>query len=86
MKRWKKALILIVALAVVGVLVSSYMHVSGEEIADVSDISTDCIMVVDKLTYHLERTTYTLRPEQIEAFRDLILNTSFTMTFVDTYR
>ena len=86
MKRFRKIMLLLPILIVAAVLLQSYMHVSGYEIDGISDISVDCVVVVDRLTYQQERMSYSLNSEQMEAFRNLILNTTFVRTFSASYR
>ena len=66
--------------AVLGLMLYSYFHVSGKEIDHITDISDSCTLTVEKY-YHLEhinRTEYTLNAEQINQMKDLILNSDFT--------
>ena len=75
-----------IALVVIALLAVSYFHVSGNDIAGVSEISDSCTVTVAKyqvLEYE-DRVEYTLDAEQIRQLKELILESDFTRVLAST--
>lgn len=70
----------LIVLAAIALLMASYFHIRGSDIAGVSDITDSCTVTVEKYHHleHINRVEYTLNAEQIRQVKSLLLNSNFT--------
>lgn len=76
-KAYKVTIGIIIGLVIM-LYLYSYFHITGKEFDGASNISSDCLVTINKSYQNENQKEYTLNAEQTQMLKTLILDSTFT--------